>query len=95
MADGRECPEPDPRHYSAKLKRLLEEMAGHAGDAAKSHRPKARASFETTAEVLGDSKTVCENYARCSESPWQERNACTVVPGLSLRASSSDRGPNG
>jgi hypothetical protein len=46
-------PESDPRHHTAKIKGLLDELSHHLReDVTKVREPKAQAVFETAAEVL-------------------------------------------
>ena len=50
MADRMEYSESDPRHHSAKLKKMLTDVIEHAReDVSKVRDPKAEALFETTA----------------------------------------------
>ena len=45
--------ESDPLHHTAKIKKMLNDVAQHAcEDVEKVNEPKAQALFETTAEVL-------------------------------------------
>ena len=52
MTDQAAYPEDDPRHHTARLRQMLEDVVSHAReDIGKISEPKAQALFETTAEV--------------------------------------------
>jgi hypothetical protein len=62
----------DVRHHTAKLRRMLDEVARHAReDVGKIAEPKAQALFETTAEVLSGLATAFDHYDRGSETAWK------------------------
>lgn len=64
-------PESDPRHHTANLKRMLDEVITHAReDVGKVSDPKAQALFETTAEVLSGLKTAYDHFDR-KEPAWR------------------------
>jgi|ThiBiot_300_plan_2_1041538.scaffolds.fasta_scaffold41256_2 hypothetical protein len=66
-------PEDDPRHHTAKIKGMLDELIRHLReDTSKVDEPKAQAVFETTAEVLTGLKTAFEHYERGSEAAMTE-----------------------
>lgn len=76
MVDRMEFPESDPRHHTAKLKRMLTETLEHARkDVAKVSDPKAQALFETTAEVLAGLKQAYEHFEQGSEGAWKRSAA--------------------
>jgi hypothetical protein len=76
VPDRMEFPESDPRHHTAKLKRMLTETLEHARqDVAKVSDPKAQALFETTAEVLGGLKLAYEHFEQGSEGAWKRSTA--------------------
>jgi predicted metal-dependent HD superfamily phosphohydrolase len=76
MAEPTEFQEGDPRHHTAKLKRMLTETMEHARqDVAKIDDPKAQALFETTAEVLAGLKKAYEQYEQHSEGAWKTAKA--------------------
>jgi hypothetical protein len=53
MSDNMAYSGSDPRHHTAKIKQMLNELAERArGDVPKVADPAARALFEATAEVL-------------------------------------------
>lgn len=64
-------PESDPRHHTANIKRMLDEIIQHAReDESKVSNPKAQALFETTAEVLTGLKTAYDHFER-NEPAWR------------------------
>jgi hypothetical protein len=66
-------PEGDPRHHTAKVKGMLDELIQHLReDTHKMSEPKAQAVFETSAEVLVGLKTALEHYERGSEAAMVE-----------------------
>ena len=66
-------PESDPRHHTAKVKRMLKELIDHLReDIGKISQPKAQALFETSAEVLTGLHTAFEHYDRGSEPAMKE-----------------------
>ena len=72
MADRTEFPENDPRHHTAKIKQMLTETMEHARkDVGKVSDPKAKALFETTAEVLAGLKKAYEHYEQHAEGAWR------------------------
>ena len=53
----------DPRYHIANIKSMLREAQSHArGDTEKVDDPKARALFQTTAEVLGGLIKAYDDY---------------------------------
>jgi hypothetical protein len=55
--------ESDPRHHTAKIKKMLSDTMTHVReDESKVTDPKARALFETTAEVLGGLVQAYDHY---------------------------------
>jgi hypothetical protein len=67
-------PESDPRHHTANVGRMLEELIAHLReDLGKINEPKAQALFETSAEVLEGLRTAFEHYESKSESAMRER----------------------
>jgi hypothetical protein len=73
MSDNRQqYPETDPRHHTTKLKQMLRDTAEHAReDVEKVNDPKARALFETTAEVLNGLTAAYEHFEQESEPAWK------------------------
>jgi hypothetical protein len=66
-------PESDPRHHTAKIKGMLNELIQHIReDIEKVDEPKAQAVFETAAEVLNGLKVAFDHYERGSEPAMQE-----------------------
>lgn len=65
-------PENDPRHHTANVKRMLDDVAQHVReDVGKVQDPKAQALFETTAEVLGGLRKAYDDFERRSDGGWQ------------------------
>ena len=66
--------EDDPRHHTANIKRMLEDTAQHAReDVAKVDDPRAKALFETTAEVLGGLRKAYDDFEKKNEAAWRSR----------------------
>ena len=64
--------EGDPRHHTANIKRMLEDTAQHAReDVAKVDDPRAKALFETTAEVLGGLRKAYDDFEKKNEAAWR------------------------
>ncbi|MFL5488282.1 MAG: hypothetical protein ACJ8AJ_07330 [Gemmatimonadaceae bacterium] len=64
--------EDDPRHHTANIKRMLEDTAQHAReDVAKVDDPRAKALFETTAEVLGGLRKAYDDFEKKNEAAWR------------------------
>ncbi len=65
-------PESDPRHHTANIKRMLEDTARHAReDVKKIDDPRARALFETSAEVLDGLRKAYDDFEQGSEAAWR------------------------
>ena len=72
MADWEQFAEDDPRHHTMKLKGMLHEVVQHARkDVDKVDDPRAKALFETTAEVLTGLVNAYEHFERRSEPAWR------------------------
>lgn len=72
MAHQEHLPESDPRHHTAQLKEMLRQTAQHArDDVEKVTDPKAKALFETSAEVLLGLVTAYEHFEQRSEPAWE------------------------
>jgi hypothetical protein len=64
-------PESDPLRHTQKLKQMLNETAEHSReDVAKVSDPKAKALFETTAEVLKGLVNAYDHFEQKSEEAW-------------------------
>ena len=64
-------PESDPRHHTANLKAMLQEIIDHAReDVPKVDEPQAKAIFEMIAEVLGGVQKTLDHYERQSEGAF-------------------------
>jgi hypothetical protein len=62
----------DPPVHAANIRAMLTDLAGHARrDVAKVDDPRARALFETTAEVLGGLERAFEHFEDQSEEAWK------------------------
>jgi hypothetical protein len=62
----------DPRHHTHQVRQRLQDMTQHLReDVAKVNDPRARALFETTAEVLEGLDRAYEHYERQSEEAWR------------------------
>lgn len=65
-------PESDPRHHTDKIKQMLRDVANHMrDDVQKVDEPKAKALFETSAEVLEGLITAFTHYEQQSEEAWR------------------------
>jgi hypothetical protein len=72
MAEGMQYDEDDPRHHTIKLKGMLEGIVEHAReDVDKIGDARAKALFETTAEVCSGLARAFEHYENGSEPAWQ------------------------
>jgi hypothetical protein len=72
LMDNSNFPENDPRHHTANIKRMLDDTAQHAReDVEKVQDPKAKALFETTAEVLGGLRKAYDDFERKNEGAWR------------------------
>ncbi|MBV9155333.1 MAG: hypothetical protein JO097_03670 [Acidobacteriaceae bacterium] len=70
--------EGDPQHHVNRLQKMLSDTAQHAReDVTKVEDPKARALFETTAEVLDGLNKAFTHYVEKSEPAWQDRSSAT------------------
>lgn len=73
MADRMEYSESDPRHHTAKLKKMLTDVIEHAReDVSKVKDPKAEALFETTVEVLSGLRKAYEDFEQRNEDAWKK-----------------------
>jgi hypothetical protein len=67
-----EIRENDPLYLSANIKGMLNDVMEHVrDDVGKVDDPKARALFETTAEVLSGLITAYNHYESGTERAWQ------------------------
>jgi hypothetical protein len=72
LMNSSDFPENDPRHHTANIKRMLDDTAQHAReDVEKVQDPKAKALFETTAEVLGGLRKAYDDFERKNEAAWR------------------------
>ena len=64
--------EGDPRHHTENIKGMLDDLIQHVReDVTKVDDPKAKALFETSAEVLTGLKTAYEHYEQGTEAAWR------------------------
>ena len=67
-----ENPDDDPLEHTGHIKRMLSETSKHArADVFKVEDPRARALFETTAEVLDGLKKAYDDYEAKDEAAWR------------------------
>lgn len=67
--DQKQFSENDPRHHTANIKRMLDDLINHLReDVKKVNEPKAQALFETSAEVLGGLRKAFEDYDAGTEA---------------------------
>jgi DNA gyrase/topoisomerase IV subunit A len=65
-------PESDPRHHTANIKRMIDELVQHMReDVTKVSNPKAQALFETSAEVLTGLRTAYDHFEQGTEPAWK------------------------
>lgn len=70
--DTREYAEGDPRYHASVTQNKLRELISHLReDVSKVNDPKAKALFETAAEVLTGLKTAFKHYEQKSEEAWR------------------------
>jgi hypothetical protein len=63
----------DVLHHTRKLKGQMRELIGHLrADVEKVPEPKARAMFETSAEVVIGLVKAFDDYERKAEAAWRE-----------------------
>jgi hypothetical protein len=76
MTNPTQYDERDPRHHTARLKKMLNDTATHAReDVLKISDPKAQALFETAAEVLKGLAKAFDDFEQKSEPAWQKSAA--------------------
>jgi hypothetical protein len=64
--------ESDPRYHTDRIKQMLSKTADHCrDDINKIDDPRAKALFETTAEVLNGLTTAFTHYEEHSEPGWK------------------------
>jgi len=64
--------ESEPFHHTQEIRQRLRQLSDHLReDVEKVDDPKAKALFETTAEVLDGLLKAFEHYEQKSESAWQ------------------------
>lgn len=66
---NRSYAESDPRHHTANIKSMLDEVINHLRqDVTKVKEPKAQALFEASAEVLAGLHTAFDHYEKGEEA---------------------------
>jgi hypothetical protein len=66
--------ERDPHHHTRHMQQRLQELIDHLrSDISKVDEPRAKAMFETSAEVLSGLKKAFSDYDRGSENAWRLR----------------------
>ena len=74
-------PDTDPRHHRANIRNMLEAVISHVrGDIDKVSDPKARALFETTAEVLEGLQTAYEHFDEGQEAGFRDTGPANSRP---------------
>jgi hypothetical protein len=69
---AKQYPENHPCHHTAKVRVQLKDLAQHLReDVARIDEPRARALFETSAEVLDGLNRAFEHYEQGSERAFQ------------------------
>jgi hypothetical protein len=64
--------ESDPKHHTANIKRMLDELVKHLReDVSKVDDPQAQALFEVSAEVLGGLHKAFDDYEQKNEAAWR------------------------
>jgi hypothetical protein len=64
--------ESDPRYHTEKIKRMLDDVSQHARDDVKKVQDaRAKALFETTAEVLTGLRSAYDHYEQGTEPAWR------------------------
>ena len=64
--------ERDPLHHTRKMRQSLKEISEHLReDIAKLEEPQAKATFETSAEVLDGLVKAFNDYEKKSEKGWR------------------------
>ena len=72
MEQRAQYPENDPRHHTARIKQMLNEVVVHAReDVNKITDPRAQVLFETTAEVLIGLQKAYDDFERKNEKAWK------------------------
>jgi hypothetical protein len=69
---GAATAEHDPRHHTANIKRMLNDVRDHVRqDVGQVDDPKAEALFEVTAEILQGLITAYDHFESRSEPAWK------------------------
>jgi hypothetical protein len=72
MSSYMDYPENDPRHHTMQIQRQLRDLSAHLReDVTKVHDPKARALFETSAEVLDGLTKAFQHFETEAEEAWK------------------------
>jgi hypothetical protein len=69
---GTQYPESDPRHHTANIRGMLDDLMTHLReDVDKVGDPRAQALFETSAEVLSGLAKAYEHFDSRAEEAWR------------------------
>lgn len=72
MVDPKSLPQEDPRRHTMQMRRRLTDLAEHLReDVEKVHDARAKALFETTAEVLLGLEKAFADYEEAAEPAWR------------------------
>jgi len=73
MHEARQIDLNDSRHYASDMRQLLTAVIDHARkNLPEISDPKARALFETSAEVLIGLRKAFEDFEQCGERAWRK-----------------------
>lgn len=62
----------DPRHHTQKMRKALQDIRNHLReDVEKVDEPQLKATFETSAEVLGGLEKAFRDYEQKNEKAWR------------------------
>ncbi len=66
------APESDPRYHSRNIRKMLDDVSKHVReDVRKVDDPRARALFETTAEVIDGLNKAYRDFESADEEAWR------------------------
>jgi len=66
------APDRDPLHHTQKMQKALHEIKDHLReDIDKVDEPQLKATFETSAEVIGGLEKAFRDYEQKNESAWR------------------------
>jgi hypothetical protein len=80
MNDRKNENESDPKHHTANIKRMLDDLIKHLHeDVIKVEDPKAQALFEVSAEVLGGLHKAYSDFEQKNEAAWRGAETAKTV----------------